>query len=152
MTPQFAGCREPASRHPAYMLQLHESFMKEGTQKEAEAKKAYILTLQKEGHSADIEDCGLTIFRELPILGPSPDGVVKFSCECCKHTVRLLEVKCRQQTKNKPLSQDKVENFWDSTAVVRLQQTLYTTAVRTDSPPIVLLQCSAQSCKRQHRG
>lgn len=75
--------------------------MKEGTQKEAGANKTYIPTLQKEGHSADIEDYGLTILRELPILGPSPDGVVKFSCECCKHTMRLLEVKCPQKTKNR---------------------------------------------------
>ncbi|KAH9367308.1 hypothetical protein HPB48_022134 [Haemaphysalis longicornis] len=74
--------------------------MKEGMQKESEAKKAYVLMLQEKGHSAAIEDCGLAICKELPILGASPDGVVKFSCECCKQTVRLLEVKCPQQTKN----------------------------------------------------
>lgn len=74
--------------------------MKEGMQKESEAKKAYVLMLQEGGHCAAIEDCGLTICKELPILGASPDAIVKFSCKCCENTVRLLEIKCPQQTKN----------------------------------------------------
>lgn len=54
----------------------------------------------QEGHAASVEDCSLTVFGKVPILGASPDGIVRFTCECCNYTVRLLEVKCPQQMKN----------------------------------------------------
>ncbi|XP_077503354.1 uncharacterized protein LOC144113849 [Amblyomma americanum] len=76
------------------------SAMNEGLRKEAEAKAFYISNLEKSGHTASIADVGLTIFREVPIVGASPDGIVTSNCECCMGTVRVLEVKCPLQLKN----------------------------------------------------
>lgn len=74
--------------------------MKEGLRREREAKEFYLSSLQKSGHAASIADVGFAIFREVPIVGLSPDGVVTFDCVCCKGTVRALEIKCPLQLKN----------------------------------------------------
>ncbi|KAG0417185.1 hypothetical protein HPB47_005821 [Ixodes persulcatus] len=74
--------------------------MKRGQQKEGTAKEKYLSKLVTDGHCPRIENSGLVIWEQMPIMGGSPDGIVVFECECCRGKRVLLEVKCPEVLQN----------------------------------------------------
>lgn len=74
--------------------------MRAGVEKEGPAKELYIEKLRAAGHEASIEEVGLLLLKDFPLVGCSPDGIVSFSCHCCKGRKVLLEVKCPGKLEN----------------------------------------------------
>lgn len=74
--------------------------MKEGKDKEPKAIALYMSLLTADGHCPVLEKRGFVIWKDFPVMGCSPDGVVSFDCECCTEKLVLLEVKCPANLKN----------------------------------------------------
>ena len=65
--------------------------LKNGREKESEAREKYINVMREFGHpKIKVHDCGLFVAHERIYLGASPDGLI--DCPCCGEGV--LEIKC----------------------------------------------------------
>lgn len=71
-------------------------FMEFGKKYEHVARQLYITKNELVHKNFRMEQCGLFVDRDCPILGASPDGVVTCSC----HTKRILEIKCSFKHQN----------------------------------------------------
>ncbi|XP_064461561.1 uncharacterized protein LOC135371436 isoform X1 [Ornithodoros turicata] len=74
--------------------------MKNGIEKEADARRRYIEVLQSQGHIVEVSQSGFMISQQCPVMGCSPDGIVNFHCRCCEGVQKVLEIKCPQKIEN----------------------------------------------------
>lgn len=91
--------------------------MKRGKSMESEAAAFYMTLLIADGHQPVLENRGFIIWKDFPVMGCSPDGVVSYDCECCLEKLTLLEVKCPDNIKNsfsgcrpKPVYMTQIQN------------------------------------------
>ncbi|KAM7303375.1 uncharacterized protein ISCGN_013336 [Ixodes scapularis] len=80
--------------------------MQRGLSMEGTARDKYVSVVKSRGHACTVEDRGLLIWNEFPVMGCSVDGLVTFTCACCKGEKRILEIKCLNTVK-KAFSKDK---------------------------------------------
>ncbi|KAM7290207.1 uncharacterized protein ISCGN_026869 [Ixodes scapularis] len=80
--------------------------MQRGMSMEGTARDKYVSVVKSRGHTCTVEDRGLLIWNEFPVMGCSVDGLVTFTCACCKGEKRILEIKCLNTVK-KAFSKDK---------------------------------------------
>ncbi|XP_040071122.2 uncharacterized protein LOC115313676 [Ixodes scapularis] len=71
-----------------------------GSEKEPEAKRAFIAKESLKHKDLQLNECGLFVVGSLPFLAASPDAIV--SCACCEKAV--LEVKCAASMKGASLT------------------------------------------------
>lgn len=74
--------------------------MIDGLARESLAKTRYLALLAEVGHLATIQDMGLTIYKDLPIIDCSSDGIVTYICSFCEGQNAVLEIKCPTVLKN----------------------------------------------------
>lgn len=74
--------------------------MTQGKDREPEAGAFYMTLLMADGHQPVLEHRGFVIWKDFPIMGCSPDGIVSFDCDCCTEKLTLLEIKCPESLKN----------------------------------------------------
>lgn len=74
--------------------------MKNGIKTQGATERAYVGYMHTQGHEAHVKMVGLVIDRNSPYIGCSPDGVVTFTCNCCKGKEVLLEIKCLVKVEN----------------------------------------------------
>lgn len=74
--------------------------MKEGSEKESEARRRYISVMNADGHTVVVRQSGFVVSKEFPVVGCSPDGIVNFECACCTGKRSMLEIKCPQKVSN----------------------------------------------------
>lgn len=73
---------------------------KKGRKREPKAIALYMSLLTADGHCPVLENRGVVIWKDFPVMGCSPDGVMSFDWECCTEKLVLLEVKCPTNLKN----------------------------------------------------
>ncbi|KAG0443760.1 hypothetical protein HPB47_014559 [Ixodes persulcatus] len=80
--------------------------MQRGLSMEGTARDKYVSVVKSRGHTCTVEDRGLLIGNEFPVMGCSVEGLVTFTCACCKGEKPILEIKCLNAVKN-AFSKDK---------------------------------------------
>lgn len=73
--------------------------LRHGKASEGDARRAFVLSEERNHRDFKVENTGLFVCPEKPFLGASPDGLV--TCSCC--TKAVLEIKCPSTCKGKKL-------------------------------------------------
>lgn len=74
--------------------------MKAGSERESEARERYTAIMNADGHTVTVKQTGFIVYKDFPVIGCSPDGIVNFACECCSGKTSMLEIKCPQKISN----------------------------------------------------
>ncbi|XP_064479388.1 uncharacterized protein LOC135392609 [Ornithodoros turicata] len=74
--------------------------MREGSAKQHIAEMAYVNYMRCQDHDVDVKKVGLVLYKDIPFIGCSPDGIVEFTCECCASKRVILEIKCPVKIEN----------------------------------------------------
>ena len=74
-------------------LSFQNRFVRWGLKHEAAARRKYEIVMKRKYPDLTVSTCGLIVKENIPYLGASPDGLVKYSFEGQTYT-GVLEIKC----------------------------------------------------------
>ena len=96
--------------------------MRYGIENEKGALEIFFRIFKSQHRNSKIHIIGLTLYKEYPFIGGSPDAVL--TCDCCLNSF-LVEIKCPYRLKDTGLENWQILEYFDSDQGLKKSHTYY---------------------------